>query len=209
MSNGTWLVITFLLALGIIYYYRRSLQHTINKERELSHQQSVAHQLQLNNERMNFQQQLKAEQDDKIRIANNAQEQILKGVIEQAITQMDNVCSYYTNEDEASRELTSCLNVLGHKAIYHYPLGDSRTADIFVDNCIIESKLDPPQGEIDRLVGQVKDYSDTLSYHICIVIFGKIGQDTINRLNRQVLDNDISLVYLTEPKRIRQPKLPY
>ena len=181
MSSTIWIVIVILVAVGVVYFIRSSLLRTLNKERDT------------------FKGQLREQY-------NSAQRLILRGLLDRIIAQMDTTTNFYTNEDEASRELTSCLNILGHKATYHYQLGGKRTADIFVDNCIIESKLDPNQSDIDRLVGQVGDYASNFAYHIFIVIFGNVSADIIDRIHSQLisLHDNIELVFRDRPNRVRQ-----
>ena len=177
MTPTLWIVAIIIIAIVVVLYIRSSLKRSFEGER-LSNKRQV--------------------QD--LRKAS------LMGLLERIVNQMDATANFYTNEDEASRELTSCLNILGHKAVYHYQLGDKRTADIFVDNCIIESKLDPNQSDVDRLVGQVGDYANTFPYYIYIVIFGNASIDIIDRINKQVISTHdfIQLVYLDRPNRIRQ-----
>lgn len=150
------------------------------------------------------QRKAKTKYDDKIyRLQQNSAIQ----AVYRALSAMDKTNKNYVDEDQANRELTSCLTVTGHAAVYHKSFNGTRTVDIFVDNCIIiEGKLDPIQSDIDRLVGQVADYS-ILPYHICIVIYGNISEDSIRRLKLLYLDNKgdkASLIYLPQANRIRK-----
>jgi hypothetical protein len=81
-----------------------------------------------------------------------ATSQLISQHIQQALLQMDKTCKYYNEEDEANRELCTCLNLLGHSAAYHSNI-NNRIVDIYLDNVIIEGKLDPKQSDIDRLIG--------------------------------------------------------
>ena len=127
-----------------------------------------------------------------------------------ALSTIDNTHSTYTTEDEANRELTSCLNAMGHSAVYHQILNNGRTTDILVDGvAIVEGKLDPSQADIDRLIGQTQDYIST-SYPIYIVIYGNISDGLINRINNQLINkhpDQISLVRLNNANRLRNNKL--
>jgi hypothetical protein len=124
----------------------------------------------------------------------------------QALATIDGTHSTYTNEDEANRELTSCLNAMGHSAVYHQMLNNGRTTDILLDGiAIIEGKLDPSQADIDRLIGQMQDYIST-SYPIYIVIYGNISNGLLNRINEQLISkhpDQISLVRLNNSNRSR------
>jgi len=121
-----------------------------------------------------------------------------------SIRHMDDTCNFYTDENEANRELTSCLKVLGHHALYQHALDNHRTVDIFVDGCaIVEGKLDPQQGDIDRVIGQIEDYA-RFPYHIYIVIYGKTNNTTSDRITTQILNKypaKVSLVHLPDAER--------
>jgi hypothetical protein len=136
--------------------------------------------------------------------------QTIKEALLQALSTIDNTHSTYTTEDEANRELTSCLNAMGHSAVYHQILNNGRTTDILVDGvAIVEGKLDPSQADIDRLIGQTQDYIST-SYPIYIVIYGNISDGLINRINNQLINkhpDQISLVRLNNANRLRNNKL--
>jgi hypothetical protein len=121
-----------------------------------------------------------------------------------SIQHMDDTCNVYTDENEANRELTSCLKVLGHHALYQHALDGHRTVDIFIDGCaIVEGKLDLQQGDTDRLIGQIEDYTKS-PYHIYIVIYGKTSSATLDRITNQILNKypaKVSLVHLPDAKR--------
>lgn len=132
---------------------------------------------------------------------------VISGAIYQSLAQMDKTCNFYIDEDEANRELTSCLNILGHGATYQHSLTNGRACDIFVDNSIIEGKLDlNDRTQIDRLIGQVTDYL-ALPYNIYIVLYGQVALSIIERINTQLVDrypNKVFLTYLVTANRIRQ-----
>jgi hypothetical protein len=123
---------------------------------------------------------------------------------------MDRTYDSYTNEDEANRELTTCLNLLGHAAKYHYPLNNGRTADVLVDNyAILEGKLDPNTSDIDRLIGQLEDYA-AYHYKVYVVVYGYIVPTFVERIQRQIIPrfyNKVGLIYLENPQRTRGNKL--
>lgn len=129
----------------------------------------------------------------------------VEAAIHRSLSQMDRTCDFYTDEDEANRELTTCLNLLGHSAQYHYPISKGRTADIFVDNIIIEGKLHPKQSDVDRLIGQVDDYL-ALPYPIYIVLYGQTDPLLLARIKSQICDRHpdrVSVVYLPDAKRVK------
>jgi len=124
----------------------------------------------------------------------------------QSLCIMDGTYANFRDEECANIELTNCLKILGHDALYPAPRSNGRTADISIDNyAIVEGKLDPNRSEIDRLIGQTLDYLKT-PYHIYIIIYGKVGQTQLDRINDDLCDkypNRIDLIYLTDPMRIR------
>jgi len=131
---------------------------------------------------------------------------LIEESINRSLAQMDKTNGFYKDEDEANRELTTCLNLLGHTASYQYVLDNKRTADILVDNCIIEGKLSPDNTEIDRVIGQVSDYL-SLSKRIFVVLYGYIDKQSIERLNnRLVIPNPlkVKLIYLNGAQRVRR-----
>lgn len=176
-----WIVvITAILAIGsILYYHHQFEQHKKQSRKEL------------------------------LRVANHYKSKLLEESLHRCLAQMDKTNDFYRDEDEANRELTSCLNLLGHNAQYHYPLGNRRVVDIFVDNVIIEGKLDLSQSEADRLVGQISDYLN-LPYHIYIVLYGKINQSERDRVSMLIKQypSKIDVVYLMNAKRARKLTAP-
>jgi DNA-directed RNA polymerase beta' subunit len=132
--------------------------------------------------------------------ANN---KLLYQHIQQALSQMDKTCKYYMDEDEANRELCTCLNLLGHNAVYHSTI-NNRTVDIYLDNVIIEGKLDPKQSDIDRLIGQIADYV-TFGKNIYIVIYGQVSPSLVERIRQQIIlrYNSVYLLYLDNPNRVK------
>jgi len=130
---------------------------------------------------------------------------LLSSSVLRSLMHMDKTCQFYVDEDEANRELTTCLNLLGHVATYHYAI-NSRTADIFVDGTIIEGKLDPTQSDVDRLIGQVSDYL-LFAYPIFVVVYGRAEKSIVDRIQSQIIDKHsgrVSLLYLSNVNRTRK-----
>ena len=127
-----------------------------------------------------------------------------QSILHKVLQAMDSTHKWYTNEDEANRELTTSLLVLGYDAIYHYPLDYNRIADVFALNSIIEGKLKPNKADIDRLIGQTLSYLRT-DFDIYIIIYGKIQNQELVRVQQLINEhpNRISLVYLDNPNRDR------
>ena len=136
-----------------------------------------------------------------------AKTSVISDSIYKCLSTIDNTHTVYTDEDEANRELTSCLNAVGRVALYHKPLDSGRTPDIFIDNhAIIEGKLEPNQADLDRLIGQIKDYAVT-AYRIFIVLYGIVSQQVLDRINQQIIaeyPNQVSLLYIRDAHRIRR-----
>jgi len=133
------------------------------------------------------------------------EKQMLNGHIIKVLCQMDRTCGFYNDEDEANRELTTGLSLLGYNAQYHYNVTDRRTVDIFVDDTIIEGKLDPNTSDVDRLIGQITDYMN-LPHRIFIVLYGQVSGQVLERIrNFASLHSDkVQLVYLSEANRMRR-----
>ena len=136
--------------------------------------------------------------------------QMLTGKLEdslmKALELMDSSAPTYSNEEEANKELVTVLKALGLDATYQYPLGNGyRYADVKVGNAIIEGKLNPHQGDIDRLLGQIHGYSE-YPYQLYIVIYGYLGNYSRKRISEFInthYPGKVFLTYLTNPKRKR------
>lgn len=172
-----WIVVaTVIIAIGFILYYQRQYENEKKKSRTEIH-----------------------------KVANYFKCKLLEESLHRCLTQMDKTNGFYNEEDEANRELTSCLSLLGHDAKYHYRLDNKRTADILVDNCIIEGKLDPSPAEADRLIGQITDYL-SLPNRIFVVLYGFVDKSLLDRLQKQVFTPNparVNLVYLNNARRVR------
>jgi len=133
----------------------------------------------------------------------------LFGSIYKTLSAMDATYNVYQTEDEANRELTTGLKLLGHTATYHQELSNGRLMDIFADGQgIIEGKLEPTQAEIDRLIGQVIDYLE-YDYHVYIVLYGAVSDTILKRIKTQITDKhskNVTLIYLSEANRVRKLK---
>lgn len=138
--------------------------------------------------------------------------ELFSRLLNQALTIMDETAKWYSNEDKANRELVSCLNSILYqydtkgKAIYHYYLGDGRTIDAKIYHILMEGKLSPSQSEIDRLLGQLSDYTK-YSNEIHIVIYGSLSDMAKSRILNEISDRYPDIVfldYLNNPKRQRK-----
>jgi len=122
-----------------------------------------------------------------------------------ALKTMDTTYKWYNKEEEANRELVSCLKSQGVEAIYQYRLPNGRTADAKVGNVLIEGKLSPDTGEVDRLIGQLSDYIKFGK--VSIVIYGALSKEAKRRIESEILQprylNKISLTYLSKSTRQR------
>jgi len=130
---------------------------------------------------------------------------IVSDALETALGNMDTTHRWYTNEDEANRELVSCLKTMGYDALYHKYLDDGRTADAFFESSIIEAKLDPSQSEVDRLEGQITEYLK-YPYAVHVVLYGHIDAQLLSRIKGIVSRKPerTFLTYLPDAKRIRK-----
>jgi hypothetical protein len=129
----------------------------------------------------------------------------VSNALKTALRNMDTTHKWYTNEDEANRELVSCLKAMGYNAVYHQYLGDGRTADAFFESSIIEAKLDPSQSEVDRLEGQIAEYLK-YPYTVRIVLYGQVDYQLLLRIKEIISRRPEStfLTYLPDAKRIRK-----
>jgi hypothetical protein len=125
-----------------------------------------------------------------------------------ALQIMDTTAKWYNNEDEANRELVSVLKAQNIDAVYLHRLPNGRTADARVGNVLIEGKLSPDTSEIDRLIGQISDYTQYSGKNkVNIVIYGKLTQDAKNRIEREIqlrYIGQVFLSYLENPQRLRK-----
>jgi hypothetical protein len=188
MTLSTWLILIAIAGVILSLYFRhqhaRYVSDSIARENDLFRQH----------------------QDEVQQLTLASYKRSVDAAIYQSLSQMDKTCDFFTDEDEASRELTTCLNLLGHNAIYHYAIRSGRTVDIFLDNIIIEAKLNPKQSDIDRLIGQVGDYL-TFPYAIYIVLYGQTDPAFIARIQSQIVDphpDRVSLVYLPDAQRTKR-----
>jgi len=138
----------------------------------------------------------------------------IHNILQNALETMSTTHGFFTNEDEANRELTTSLKILGHDARYKYKLppdtwGKEREADVFFNNSIVEGKLDlRSQDETDRLIGQTLSYLE-YPYKVHIVLFGETEHRNLNRIkdfasqhSDRVYLNYLSSTYGTN--RVRQ-----
>jgi len=129
--------------------------------------------------------------------------------LHKALSIMDTTAKWYDNEDEANRELVTCLKSLNVDAIYGYRLPNGRTADAKVGNVLVEGKLSPDTGEVDRLLGQLTDYTQ-YGNKVNIVVYGRLTSEARRRIENEIQFrylNRVFLTYLNNPKRLRTQAL--
>jgi hypothetical protein len=125
--------------------------------------------------------------------------------LEKALMIMDSTAKWYDDEDEANRELVTCLRTLKLDAEYGYNLPNGRTADARVGSGLVEGKLSPDTSEVDRLLGQLKEYipyGDKLH----IVIYGILSDDARRRIENEISQRylgKVFLIALSNPRRLR------
>jgi hypothetical protein len=126
--------------------------------------------------------------------------------IQQALMVMDTTHKWYTDENEANRELVDCLKIQGFDVEYQPRLSNGSIADARIDNIIIEGKLSPHKADIDRLLGQLTEYTQ-IAEKVIIVIYGKLDEYAQNRIMFEVAKNypdQVFLSYLDNPQRHRR-----
>jgi hypothetical protein len=124
-----------------------------------------------------------------------------------ALEDMDSTGNWYNNEKEANRQLVSCLKSQGVPAEYEHGLPNGRTADAKVGDFLIEGKLSPDTAEVDRLIGQLSEYSKYGKVNI--VIYGRLAKDAKRRIEDEIelrYRNKVFLTHLDNPRRQRQPQ---
>lgn len=125
--------------------------------------------------------------------------------LRKALEAMDSTAKWYNNEEEANRELVSCLKSQGIEAEYQYRLPNGRTADAKVYDFLIEGKLSPDTAEVDRLIGQLSHYAE-YPYKINVVIYGELSKGAKRRIENEIhlrYDKKVFLTCLDNPKRQR------
>ena len=119
-----------------------------------------------------------------------------------ALEIMDTTHKWYNDENEANRELVDFLKMQGFNAEYQPRLVNGSMADARVDDIIIEGKLSPNKADIDRLLGQLTEYT-RLKNKVIVVIFGRLDQYTRERIEQRYLQK-VFLSYLDNPRRHRR-----
>ncbi len=126
--------------------------------------------------------------------------------LHRALETMDTTAKWYNNEEEANRELVSCLKAQGiNDVVYQYRLANGRTADARVGNCLIEAKLSPTTDEVDRLIGQLSDYTQYAN-KLNVVIYGYFNKEARRRIENEIYKryrDKVFLTYLNNPRRQR------
>jgi hypothetical protein len=123
-----------------------------------------------------------------------------------ALEIMDTTHKWYNDENEANRELVDCLKMQGFDAQYQPRLANGSTADARVDDIIIEGKLSPNKADIDRLLGQLAEYT-RLENKIIVVIYGRLDQYAQKRIENEIeqrYSQKVFLSYLDNPRRHRR-----
>ena len=122
-----------------------------------------------------------------------------------ALELMDGTNNWWKDENEATRELITCLKTMGYlDAEYQFKLEGGRTADGYFNNSIIEGKLNPSPSDLDRLIGQLEVYCEYDCF-VHVVVYGQVSDETLARLHYIVRRNpeQIFLAYLDNPSRNR------
>lgn len=126
--------------------------------------------------------------------------------LHRALETMDTTARWYNNEEEANRELVTCLKAQGiSSVVYQYRLGNGRTADAKVGNSLIEGKLSPDTAEVDRLIGQLSEYTQYAN-KLNVVIYGKFDREARRRIENEIQSRYLGKVflnYLPNPNRQR------
>jgi hypothetical protein len=129
--------------------------------------------------------------------------------LDKALRIMDSTSKWYYDENAANQELVSTLKALNIYAVYPYTLPNGRTADAKVGNVLIEGKLSPNTAEVDRLIGQLSDYTQYAN-KLNVVIYGKLDNQAKRRIDNEIQSRyfgKVSLTYLNNPKRLRSEQL--
>jgi hypothetical protein len=127
--------------------------------------------------------------------------------LRRALETMDSTARWYNDENEANRELVTCLKAQGiYDVSYQYELGNGRTVDAKVGDILIEGKLSPDTEGVDRLIGQLRDYAQ-YGKRINIVIYGQLNREARRRIESEIYSlyiDKVFLTYLNNPKRQRK-----
>lgn len=131
----------------------------------------------------------------------------IHGKIIEALKIMDSTRKYYADEEQANSELVSTLGALKVEATREYKLKDGRVADIKIagSDFVIEGKLSPTAGEVDRLIGQLQGYC-SIGCKVNIVIFGRLEKTARKRIEDEINDRYQKSVFLScldRPHRVR------
>lgn len=129
----------------------------------------------------------------------------LESYLQRALEAMDDTSRTYTNEEEANKELVAVLKSQGLNAVYQFRLSEKRTADAKVGDVLIEGKLAPAVSDVDRLIGQLQEYSK-YRFKVNVVIYGRLDKESLERISNEIGDRyrgKVFLTYLANPKRRR------
>jgi hypothetical protein len=125
---------------------------------------------------------------------------------DKALKIMDNTAKWYRDENEANRELVTCLRTMNIDAEYQFRLSNGRIADARVKNILVEGKLSPnTTSEVDGLFGQLIEYTNA-GYRVNVVIYGKLEKLSRDRIENEIkarYKGKVFLTYLDNPRRLR------
>ena len=129
-------------------------------------------------------------------------------VIRQALQIMDSTSSYYSDEEEANKELATTLKALSPNANIEYEpnVHGESIGDIKIGGTVIEGKLDLlDKHEADRLVGQIQWCCSHSPFKVKVVIYGRISPQISNRImTLSQYPERVSLIALGNPRRVRK-----
>lgn len=137
---------------------------------------------------------------------NQALKSEISSYLQKALEKMDSTHRWFTNEDEANRELVSCLKTMNLEVEYQHRLPNGRTVDARVGDIFIEGKLSPYASDIDRLLGQLSVYTE-YGNQVNIVVYGKLREEEKKRVINEIFlryPNQVFLTYLDNPNRQRR-----
>jgi hypothetical protein len=123
--------------------------------------------------------------------------------LRKALEIMDTTAKWYNDEKEANRELVTCLKAWGVEAVLGYRLPNGRIVDAKVGDFLIEGKVAPDTSGVDRLIGQLSDYTQ-YGNKLNVVIYGWLSKEARKRIENEILQryaNKVFLTYLDNPER--------
>jgi hypothetical protein len=129
-------------------------------------------------------------------------------IIRQALQTIDSTSAYYSDEEEANKELASTLKALvpGANIEYEPKIQGQSVGDIKIGSTVIEGKLDLlNKHEADRLVGQIQWCCSHSPFKIKVVIYGRISPEIRNRImTLSEYPERVTIIALPHPRRVRR-----